>query len=238
MRKRFVGGAVILAVLYLLGSNEKDATQRPGTDASSPPATKSGQANEQTPPSSVKLETSTPSASSSTGLLSSQEANTRQGSPVQFKAFIRGKAVALRNGPGKGFKILDRYDVGREVDVFGKEGEWARIRDRLTQREGWIFSSLLSEKQPDEPKKQTGPTREQKSAPPKAVPEISDGLIIQRLIAASIANYPGSCACPENRDRAGRKCGKRSAWSKGGGYAPLCYASDITPAMVSAFRGQ
>ena len=46
-------------------------------------------------------------------------------------------------------------------------------------------------------------------------------------IAESIANYPGSCPCPYSRASNGSKCGKRSAWSKPGGYEPLCYESDI-----------
>jgi len=31
-------------------------------------------------------------------------------------------------------------------------------------------------------------------------------------------------------------CGKRSAWSKAGGYAPLCYESDIIDEMVKEYR--
>jgi len=49
----------------------------------------------------------------------------------------------------------------------------------------------------------------------------------QQQIDESIASYPGSCACPYSRTSNGSKCGKRSAWSKPGGYEPLCYESDI-----------
>ena len=49
----------------------------------------------------------------------------------------------------------------------------------------------------------------------------------QQQIDESIASYPGSCACPYSRASNGSKCGKRSAWSKPGGYEPLCYESDI-----------
>ena len=65
----------------------------------------------------------------------------------------------------------------------------------------------------------------------------SDAQIKQRLIRQSIAEYPGSCPCPYNTDRAGRSCGRRSAYSRPGGHAPLCYPSDVTPAMVGAARG-
>jgi hypothetical protein len=36
--------------------------------------------------------------------------------------------------------------------------------------------------------------------------------------------YSKPCACPEDRDSAGRRCGKRSAWSKAGGASPMCNA--------------
>lgn len=66
----------------------------------------------------------------------------------------------------------------------------------------------------------------------------SDAQIKQRIIRESIASYPGSCPCPYNVDRGGRRCGARSAYSRPGGYAPLCYASDVTPARVQAARGR
>jgi hypothetical protein len=50
---------------------------------------------------------------------------------------------------------------------------------------------------------------------------------VQRAIRQSIAAYPGSCPCPYSTDRAGRRCGARSAYNRPGGRAPLCYASDL-----------
>jgi hypothetical protein len=65
----------------------------------------------------------------------------------------------------------------------------------------------------------------------------SDSAIKQRIIRESIANYSGSCPCPYNTDRAGRRCGGRSAYSRPGGAAPICYAEDVTPEMIRAGRG-
>jgi hypothetical protein len=67
-------------------------------------------------------------------------------------------------------------------------------------------------------------------------PEISDQEIAQQLIANSTARYPGSCPCPYNTDRAGRRCGGRSAYSRPGGYAPLCYENNITALMIQDYR--
>ncbi len=61
----------------------------------------------------------------------------------------------------------------------------------------------------------------------------SDDVLKQQLIDSSIQTYPGRCPCPYHTDRAGRRCGKRSAYSRAGGYAPLCYPSDITPQMLA-----
>ena len=59
--------------------------------------------------------------------------------------------------------------------------------------------------------------------------------IKQILIKESIARYPGNCPCPYNVDRAGSRCGKRSAYSRPGGASPLCYASDISDDMVKGY---
>jgi hypothetical protein len=64
----------------------------------------------------------------------------------------------------------------------------------------------------------------------------SDAQIRQRMIRESIASYPSSCPCPYNSDRAGRSCGRRSAYSRPGGYAPLCYPADVSAAEVAAWR--
>ena len=65
----------------------------------------------------------------------------------------------------------------------------------------------------------------------------TDAQVKQRIIRQSIASYPGSCPCPYSTDRAGRRCGGRSAYSRPGGAAPICYAAQVTPAMIRAARG-
>jgi hypothetical protein len=64
----------------------------------------------------------------------------------------------------------------------------------------------------------------------------SDAAIRDKLIKQSIDSYPGNCPCPYNTDRAGRRCGGRSAYNRAGGYAPLCFPSDVTAAMIRAYR--
>lgn len=64
----------------------------------------------------------------------------------------------------------------------------------------------------------------------------SDDQIRELIIEESIASYPGSCACPFNSARNGSSCGRRSAWSKQGGYAPICYKKEIPKEMVDEWR--
>ena len=44
------------------------------------------------------------------------------------------------------------------------------------------------------------------------------------------------CACPDDTARNGSACGARSAYSRPGGAAPLCYPTDVTAAMIEAYR--
>lgn len=65
---------------------------------------------------------------------------------------------------------------------------------------------------------------------------LSDDEVKQQIIDNSIADYPGTCACPFNSARNGSSCGRRSAWSKAGGYAPICYKKEVTKQMVTEWR--
>lgn len=66
----------------------------------------------------------------------------------------------------------------------------------------------------------------------------SDTQIRELLIADSIEAYEGNCPCPYSRASNGSRCGKRSAWSRPGGASPLCYASDVSEAMVATARAR
>jgi choline dehydrogenase-like flavoprotein len=64
----------------------------------------------------------------------------------------------------------------------------------------------------------------------------SDAEIRQAIIQESLAAYPGPCPCPYNIMRNGRRCGANSAYSKPGGYSPVCFAENITKQMVDDYR--
>ena len=60
----------------------------------------------------------------------------------------------------------------------------------------------------------------------------------QKMIEESISAYSDSCPCPYNTDRAGRRCGGRSAYSRPGGASPLCFPQDISDTMLAAWRSR
>lgn len=68
---------------------------------------------------------------------------------------------------------------------------------------------------------------------------LTDAAIIALIIAGSIAIYKSTgrpCACPSDTMKNGRTCGGNSAYSRPGGFRPLCFAKDISPAMIAAYR--
>lgn len=64
----------------------------------------------------------------------------------------------------------------------------------------------------------------------------SNSEVAQKIIQESITTYSGNCPCPYNRDRAGRRCGKRSAYSRPGGESPICYEEDVTQEMIEIYQ--
>ncbi|MBA3582756.1 MAG: hypothetical protein H0W44_09925 [Gammaproteobacteria bacterium] len=67
-------------------------------------------------------------------------------------------------------------------------------------------------------------------------PQLSEQFITESIIQESIANYPRKCPCPYNLASNGAKCGRRSAYTRQNGYAPLCYSKDVTPAMIQGWK--
>ena len=67
---------------------------------------------------------------------------------------------------------------------------------------------------------------------------ISNDDVRNMIIAESLRAYPGPCPCPYNIMRNGAPCGYRSAYSKPGGYEPLCYKTDISDKMVEIYRNK
>lgn len=49
-------------------------------------------------------------------------------------------------------------------------------------------------------------------------------IIMLVLVVPLVSMAKGSCPCPDNTDRRGSRCGKRSAFCRQGGDSPMCGA--------------
>ncbi|NSZ85544.1 SH3 domain-containing protein [Agrobacterium tumefaciens] len=225
MKKRYwlLCGLILFGISKFGGTPSED-----GRTAPSPSFSEEARAPK-APPSTMSDQRPT-SPPASTASRPSETAGSRTVAEITTK-FVSGNGVALRGAPNPKSQIIDRLDRGRKVDLLQSEAQWSRIKDILTQKEGWVATRFLRD---DNPKReQISKPSEPKSEPP---PTLSPAIIIQRIIAESVASYPGTCACPYSTDRRGRRCGNRSAYSKPGGYAPICFAQDVTKSMIEAYR--
>lgn len=140
--------------------------------------------------------------------------------------YVTGSRVNFRNGPSLNDKVLGSLVRGARVATGPTRRNWTRIR-LPDGRTGWMSSQYLAISLPKVPET---PTRR------VAAPSARDITAAKReIIRQSIASYSGSCPCPYNTDRAGRRCGGRSAWSSPGGYSPICYESDVSESRLSSY---
>jgi endonuclease YncB( thermonuclease family) len=131
--------------------------------------------------------------------------------------YVTASALNVRAGAGAEHQVIDRLQHGARVGIMETNGEWTRVV--TDQGAGWVSSAYLSDNQP-------------------AAPQQSDAQIRRAIMEQSLTYYSGRCPCPYNVDRAGRRCGGRSAYSRPGGASPLCYPSDVSDAQVQAFRSR
>ena len=101
-----------------------------------------------------------------------------------------------------------------------------------------------------QPAPSQSPTPNAKAGEPSAAPSHPDAkrkaevaltaaAIAAIIVKASRDQYYATghpCACPDDLMRTGRACGGRSAYSRPGGAAPLCYPTDVTPEMIELYR--
>lgn len=237
MKKRYwmIGGLLLYAVIRQAGVTDHDTVPvrpPPSSETISKPVT--GSRLDQTGTSKLKVDPVFHAPSPATSTEPTQKPEPPRTNPLRL---VRGQRVALRAGPSVSNAILDRFDEGRQVLLIEHAGDWSRVQDQMTRQEGWMASRFLAEQnkttedRPDEKSLES-----EKTVNP--APAIPDSVVIQRIIAESLKGYPGSCPCPYNKDRGGRRCGKRSAYSKPRGYAPICFPQDVSKAMIEAFSGR
>lgn len=100
-------------------------------------------------------------------------------------------------------------------------------------------ASQAADRQPPPPPPATKPKELAKQKTTQTV--LTAAAIAAIIVAASRQAYYARgkpCACPDDRMRNGRSCGSKSAYSRPGGAAPLCYPSDVSTAMIEQYRSR
>ena len=72
-------------------------------------------------------------------------------------------------------------------------------------------------------------------------PQVSDAQVRELIVQESVGAYLASgrpCACPYSYMRNGAACGGRSAYSRPGGAAPMCYPADVTDGQIRMWRSR
>lgn len=107
----------------------------------------------------------------------------------------------------------------------------------------WVLGALIAlgpnaaaERSGSDPLRAESAASEAGKGEPAKKKRLTDAQVRQILIAESIAAYSGNCPCPYSRARNGSRCGRRSAYDREGGEAPLCFPKDVTAEMVQAYR--
>lgn len=144
---------------------------------------------------------------------------------AQKNMYVDASRLNVRNGPDKTDKVIWTLKRDQKVMVVNKSGDWLQVKG--TRFNGWVFGTYLT----NNPAPKAAIAKKQK---PKN--NLSTAKIKNLLIKRSHAYYSGNCPCPYNTTRAGRKCGKRSAYSRPGGASPLCYPSDVSASMVAEYK--
>ncbi|MEM8794071.1 MAG: SH3 domain-containing protein [Pseudomonadota bacterium] len=142
--------------------------------------------------------------------------------------YVDASRLNVRSGAGKEFQVTWTLKRDEAVSVIEEAGDWRRVKS--SRYDGWVYHSYLTEK--------PSPDKAGVTAYTNPTNKMSDAAIIKILMERSIAYYSGSCPCPQNRTRSGRRCGGNSAYSRPGGASPLCYPSDVTAKMISDYRAQ
>ncbi|BAZ18416.1 hypothetical protein NIES4071_103010 (plasmid) [Calothrix sp. NIES-4071] len=128
-----------------------------------------------------------------------------------------GERINVRDGAS--VKTYARHYglSGDKVEVFDQKQDengatWYRVRFVQSGARGWVHNKFVA-------------LESESSAPISEIPATlqTPQIVSYQPIRESIS---GSCECPYDTDRRGRRCGGRSAYSRPGGSAPACYVGE------------
>ena len=108
---------------------------------------------------------------------------------------------------------------------------------RLPVAVGFALITLAASDPPPLSMPLPGPDPTLPTVPAPVLRQLADDRIRQAIIAKSIQQYGGECACPFQVDRHGRTCGKRAGILLGPRHPkPFCTPADVPDDKVKAWR--
>lgn len=221
-------GSVWPAILVVIGvfvaialfNSSSDSSRSIGTNTSQPVA----------PAPIASTPTEAPPTITSPPAAGTPTAQPNSASTPSAVRYVTASSLNVRTAPNTTGDVIGKLQNGHHVSVLRRENGWLLIQP-APGMQGWISEQYTSPT--PETATASQPAQAFFSAPE---PEVDRDAIIQKIIERSIRNYSGSCPCPYNTMRNGRRCGGNSAYSKPGGRSPSCFPSDVTEAMIAAFR--
>jgi hypothetical protein len=155
---------------------------------------------------------------------------------MRLNDVMRGGSVIILLG----ITALAAYSVGRQ-DAPANHPPAAAATIAGSTAQPVAFTTATAEQSTPAP--QQKPASSDVPAKPESKRKVEAVLtaaaIAAIIIQASRNEYYATghpCACPDDRARNGSACGGRSAYSRPGGAAPLCYPGDVSAAMIESYR--
>jgi hypothetical protein len=145
--------------------------------------------------------------------------------------FVTAGTLNCRQQPSTSAAVVTRLGRADAVETREESQTWTRVSS--SAGECWVATRFLSSNQPSVTE---APAELATERPNPSRSAVSSSAIKDKIIEESIDSYPGNCPCPYNTDRAGRRCGRRSAYSREGGYGPKCYPGDVSSEDIAVFR--
>jgi hypothetical protein len=239
--KVFIGGLFLAAIAVPLGSGGDGniaATSLPSQTRSTNTAKlyfegiSSRQISARDPATTGSV---SPIARERSGLSPTDAEAPRHRSATAF--VISGPDLSLRDRASLEGHVLEKLPMDARLRELERREGWVLVRAR-SGSQGWVpASSVTAEDARTAEARKWRKWRKHRLAKrlENVRPVLRTETVVRLLIRESIARHPGPCACPYHPHRGRTLCKTRSAHSRGGPRAPLCFASDITPAMVAAY---
>jgi hypothetical protein len=142
--------------------------------------------------------------------------------------YVTASKLNVRSAPNANGSVLLTVPRATKVVTLSTRNGWYEVALN-DGSSGWVSGEFLAERPPSET------VTPRPSAPAVAAPAFDRTRVVQAIIEESIWSTGGSCPCPYNVDRGGRRCGGRSAYSRPGGASPICFPEQVTDRMIQQY---